>query len=506
MQEEKRPSLIATIVQSVPGISIAVIGLSLALYSSESSRMSSFQNVEGGGAVTAAPGVVALMVLLAFALLYTKRPDFRLHRYIVVGVALAGLLTLSILLVAGVTTLSLPSQAVFLLRCLRRVCTVLILLCWAEVLIPLGARKAAVVFALAVIALGCINILSSLLKENGVYTLLALMPLLSIACLYWFEDRSRSIDFYQTTLANSLNKESLIDQTLLPRNVSLASTVLIFLLPLICYPFAFGNIHFAWVPNQDGSANSLTIQLAAATGTIIAGLILLFLITSFWGRRKLELYNLFVLPLLAFTMYLTDIFGGSLSFMYVVPLNIVQKMVLFLLWLLPYLVPTKHSPLAVWTLGLIFYQSGKSLSTLASGALSQQTYALAAMSAIMVLVIGCVLGIALDNGRKEAPHAETADSTGETVGKINESASTAQSTITTVTNSKNPLDTFAREFQLTRREQEVLQLLAEGLTANAIAEKLVVSTSTAKSHIRNIYAKTNVHTQSELLLLIHSRS
>jgi PAS domain S-box-containing protein len=42
---------------------------------------------------------------------------------------------------------------------------------------------------------------------------------------------------------------------------------------------------------------------------------------------------------------------------------------------------------------------------------------------------------------------------------------------------------------LTPRELEVLQLAARGLSAREIAERLVISSATVKSHLRNIYAK-----------------
>jgi DNA-binding NarL/FixJ family response regulator len=45
------------------------------------------------------------------------------------------------------------------------------------------------------------------------------------------------------------------------------------------------------------------------------------------------------------------------------------------------------------------------------------------------------------------------------------------------------------ELGLTARELEVLQLLAEGLTNRAIAERLVISEKTAGVHVSHILAK-----------------
>lgn len=51
--------------------------------------------------------------------------------------------------------------------------------------------------------------------------------------------------------------------------------------------------------------------------------------------------------------------------------------------------------------------------------------------------------------------------------------------------------------QLTSREQEILELLSEGLNSNEIGEKLFISFHTVRKHIRNIYMKLQVSTQAE---------
>ena len=56
-------------------------------------------------------------------------------------------------------------------------------------------------------------------------------------------------------------------------------------------------------------------------------------------------------------------------------------------------------------------------------------------------------------------------------------------------------------FHLTDRELEVLTLMAEGLTLQQIAQKLVISPSTVKFHITNIVGKLGVQTRSEALIV-----
>ena len=58
---------------------------------------------------------------------------------------------------------------------------------------------------------------------------------------------------------------------------------------------------------------------------------------------------------------------------------------------------------------------------------------------------------------------------------------------------------------LTERELEVLKLVAEGMGNRAIAEKLIVSEKTVKSHVANILQKLNVtsRTQAALYAIKH---
>jgi DNA-binding NarL/FixJ family response regulator len=55
--------------------------------------------------------------------------------------------------------------------------------------------------------------------------------------------------------------------------------------------------------------------------------------------------------------------------------------------------------------------------------------------------------------------------------------------------------------RLTGREREVLQALADGLDAKAIADRLHVSTRTERNHVANILAKLGVHSQLQAVLL-----
>jgi len=52
---------------------------------------------------------------------------------------------------------------------------------------------------------------------------------------------------------------------------------------------------------------------------------------------------------------------------------------------------------------------------------------------------------------------------------------------------------------LTKRETEILQLIAEGKTYTQISEELFISKETSKTHIKNIYSKLQVKSKSEAI-------
>lgn len=61
---------------------------------------------------------------------------------------------------------------------------------------------------------------------------------------------------------------------------------------------------------------------------------------------------------------------------------------------------------------------------------------------------------------------------------------------------------LADTFHLTNREREITGEFAAGRSARHIADQLVLSEHTVKTHLRHAYAKMDVHSRQELLDLI----
>lgn len=68
---------------------------------------------------------------------------------------------------------------------------------------------------------------------------------------------------------------------------------------------------------------------------------------------------------------------------------------------------------------------------------------------------------------------------------------------------RDALDKIASDAQLTSTEATILNLIARGHNAESVRQELIISVNTAKTHIRNIYAKLNIHSQQELIALVN---
>ena len=63
----------------------------------------------------------------------------------------------------------------------------------------------------------------------------------------------------------------------------------------------------------------------------------------------------------------------------------------------------------------------------------------------------------------------------------------------------------SERYALTQREDEVMRLLARGLSNSEICDRLTVSISTVKKHIYNLFTKTNVKSRTQMMNLLYQQ-
>ncbi len=62
-----------------------------------------------------------------------------------------------------------------------------------------------------------------------------------------------------------------------------------------------------------------------------------------------------------------------------------------------------------------------------------------------------------------------------------------------------------KKLGLSRREMDVAQLLSQGLTSMAVADKLYISMRTVNNHLRSIYEKAGVHNRASLIYRLNDQ-
>ena len=70
---------------------------------------------------------------------------------------------------------------------------------------------------------------------------------------------------------------------------------------------------------------------------------------------------------------------------------------------------------------------------------------------------------------------------------------------------KKGLHTEKANFDLTQREQEILTLLARGLSYKEIGNQLGISPNTAKKHVINIYDKLHVNNRTQAINVLQKK-
>ena len=152
----------------------------------------------------------------------------------------------------------------------------------------------------------------------------------------------------------------------------------------------------------------------------------------------------------------------------------------------------------LWLFG--FACASTSLGSFASSLLTSRVDFIAAEPTVLTLAISVImvficLYVAFDSGK------ESAKAWGITREGDKADASTQ-------TNEPEPIEEccarLARRFGLTRREEEVMALLARDVPYSQVETELSIANSTLKTHVRHIYAKLGVTDKRELVELVGS--
>ena len=159
-------------------------------------------------------------------------------------------------------------------------------------------------------------------------------------------------------------------------------------------------------------------------------------------------------------------------------------------------------PAMVCAAGRLVEQAGEGLGLLVvrpgtlSGAL------LAGLIAILLLVAAAFLFTGtVDDGEASARFASGRHARGDGVRAGGQAAAGAGNAPAELSLEERVAE-VARAYRLSARETEVFALWATGHDLKYVQEKLGLSQSTVKTHVRHIYAKTDTHSRAEVVILL----
>ena len=247
--------------------------------------------------------------------------------------------------------------------------------------------------------------------------------------------------------------------------------------------FIVAAIHLQWVGIQDGQTASLLVQICAGVGSILAGNILLAVRRNLESREMVDFIRMLVLPVAIGTLYFTSLLSGSLLALSVIPLNIVYITVLLLTWIAPFLYAQGRASIDVSCKAFLAKRLGVVVGIGLMRDLSIDGFGWMEEVLIIMALAGLIITSAI-----QYYYAQKRS-------KTNEIRPIAQINIDSEEARKLACASVANRFRLTPRECEVLELLVKGRTANYIAETLIISSTTAKTHIKHIYQKFGVQSK-----------
>ena len=454
-------------------------------------RISADDPLTGGLTAIAACAVLALAAL-------------RYHRELRVGyvvgavgavvqvVCLAGIYLAS----GGVIPLGLGTAAGLVLGA----ASVLFLALWAQLLAHSGLHRALTVLAMALAADTLFDLASALLVEGAVVALSAVAfaagPLLLAAAFSAEKALGMAGD---PGAGGSLGVAApptpdaarvTVPTPARPHASSLALGVLC----LAVYGFAMGRVQSTGSDFAVVGLASLLMDHAVNLGALVAAgaAVLAARLKDPAGFLRMA-----VLVLLLAALYLSGVFGVVVGPAGMVVMSVARIVAFVYVWLLsaqagaPGLPPNR--PAFAFAAGWGVFSLANTVST----RLGLSLFANGPWFMVYnVLVVGCLVALVLV---EIVPRRQAA---GHAAGAADPAHAPDTSAATTESQDDARLARLAAEYGLTAREVEVLAPLVRGRSAATIGAALGMSTETARTHIRHIYQKTDVHGREELMDLV----
>lgn len=272
---------------------------------------------------------------------------------------------------------------------------------------------------------------------------------------------------------------------------------------MMAYSFSFYfSLALSEGPNPFGMFGMLAVSL----------LTLAFALASHGQYSFTFLYRL-ALPLMVADLVFLSFLGTGRSFAVMFGNSGNVAFTLFLLITLTWMCH-RYGISSTWMFGLVYAASGLAeMIGLPAGEAFVAAYPVGSETSRLVMcclvVAMVVLSTVLFNDQAVArsfgmvPTSVTAAK--DAAGAVGASSSTQLSPDAMMSYSERIVwrsTQMAHRFGLTQREQEVLELLIQGMSVSEMADRASISVGTVKTHVNHIYRKLGVHSREETMALV----
>lgn len=358
----------------------------------------------------------------------------------------------------------------------------LLFVLYAEFFLEVGVRKAIRAFALALAVAGALQIACAM-APSGLALGAAFFFMPGACALLALGDRLRG------TPETSSEQEDITAEREQSEGFSQA-----FPFWECCASIALINVlllslHDQAMALQDSGQASRAIQVSAGIASVASGALFFSLLNHLQEMEFVELFRTLVLPLVVVALYVSALFDDSVPALYLVPLGICYSVLLLFVWTVPRYYRPERMPFAYTCIAFFAYKLGWALGIcgimLAPAAFGSDVRTVIILLAFFALLLLAALHI-VRLWRLRA----------HDVQRVRQQADMQASAEALFADA---CARVAARYGLTPRESEVLVLLARGRNARHIAESLVISDGTARTHIMHIYQKMEINSQQSLM-------
>ena len=282
----------------------------------------------------------------------------------------------------------------------------------------------------------------------------------------------------------------------------------------ICSGLLLKAFHELWLPFQKEDGAALQIQLSSAIGSLLAALTVYLVMRLPLTNRAILFCETFLMAQLLVGYAFQSLGSNQAILLGNITVNAAQYLVIFLLFLTVRLFEHagKRMKAFLWLLFLfrlfpsvdmivLFAPSDTWDPCIGNIQIAISLVAMVATNAFLMIEVFCDLS---RHGAAPNDVPTQSNISGATEDHNTNVDRDIRSAVGSLSSSfEDTLASLAKDRKLTMRERELLPHLVQGLNAKQISKQLSISEATAKTHIRNIYSKLDVHSRIEMIDLLN---